>query len=547
MTSGPASSTAPGRGPGSVPAVDDDAGAVAMDPAFVLPRRVARWATSEAERPFLEELTGRRSTYGETWAAVRRWATWLDDLGVRRADRVVSLLPASIDAVLLWLAAGSIGALEVPIDPALRGAFLRHVLADSGARVCLVRPEHAELLSGSGVPGLEVVVVPREGCPADSARPAEDLTLPAPEDPSCVIYTSGTTGMPKGVVISWAQMAASIGRIPRSWLSGDDAAYDCHPMFHVTGRTPLLSMSDVGGRVVLRERFSASAFLDDVRTGRCTTTTAHTGLILATPERDDDRDNPLRIVFGAHNLRLSERFARRFDVRVLEAYGSTEVGFPLVQRAPVPDLEHRWCGSTRLGYRARVVAEDGHDVPDGTPGELWVRPPARPLMLLEYLNQPDATAAATADGWYRTGDAVIRHPHGVFEFVDRMRDTIRRHGENISSAAIEAVVAADPAVAECAVVGVPDPDAGQSVALALVAAPGGCDPADLWQRLTGELPRHALPSYVVVLDELPRTPTNKVRKGELREHLDLSGAWRPPGAARPRPHSGTIDHLVAEG
>jgi crotonobetaine/carnitine-CoA ligase len=115
-----------------------------------------------------------------------------------------------------------------------------------------------------------------------------------------------------------------------------------------------------------------------------------------------------------------------------------------------------------------------------------------------------------------------------------------RHGENISSAAIEAVMAADPAVAECAVIGVPDPTSGQAVAVALVAGPQGCDPAGLWQRLTDELPRHALPSCIVVLDELPRTPTNKVRKAELREHPDLTAAWRPAGGgsrdlARPQP------------
>jgi crotonobetaine/carnitine-CoA ligase len=526
---------------GPVPALpmlrpeDDDAGSVALDPAFVLPRRVAMWATTDHERPFLEEVTGRRVSYGETWTAVRRWAGWLGEVGVRPGDRIVSLLPASVDAVLLWLAAGSIGALEVPIDPALRGAMLRHVLTDSGARLCLVRPEHADLLAGSGVPGLEIVVVPREGSAADTAHPVELPALPRPDDPSCVIYTSGTTGMPKGVVISWAQMAASIGRIPRSWLSADDAVYDCHPMFHVTGRTPLLSMTDVGGRVVLRERFSASAFLDDVRAGNCTSTTAHTGLILATPEQADDADNPLRIVFGAHNLTLSEQFAHRFGAVVLEAYGSTEVGFPLVQRTAVPDRAHRWIGSPRKGFDVRVVGEDGTDQPVGTAGELWVRPPARPLMLLEYLNQPEATAAATAGGWFRTGDAVIAHANGLFEFVDRMRDTIRRHGENISSAAVEAIVAADPAVAECAVLGVPDPVAGQAVVLAVVAGPEGCDPAGLWHRLTGQLPRHALPGYVLVLDELPRTPTNKVRKAELRDRLDLTGAWRPPGRAAPAP------------
>jgi crotonobetaine/carnitine-CoA ligase len=458
---------------------------------------------------------------------VRRWTGWLAGLGVGRGDRVVSMLPASIDAVVLWLAAGCLGALEVPVDPALRGAFLRHVLTDSGARVCLVRPEHAELLAGSGVEGLQVVVVDRERCPAEDVPPAHDVDLPSPVDPSCVIYTSGTTGMPKGVVISWAQMTASIGRIPRGWLSERDCVYDCHPMFHVTGRTPLLSMSDVGGRVVLRERFSASAFLDDVRAGGCTSTTAYVALILATPERDDDADNPLRLAWGGHHLALSARFASRFGLHVLEAYGSTEIGFPLVQRVPVPDLDHRWIGRPRPGYLLRVVGADGADVPDGTVGELWVRAPARELMLLEYLNQPDATAAATAGGWYRTGDAVLRDPGGMFTFVDRMRDTIRRHGENISSAAIEAVIAADPAVAECAVLGVPDPVAGEEVALVVVPAPTGCDPGALYERLRDQLPRHALPAHVLVVDDLPRTPTNKVRKAELRERLDLTTAWRP--------------------
>jgi crotonobetaine/carnitine-CoA ligase len=430
-----------------------------------------------------------------------------------------------------------VGALEVPVDPALRGGFLRHVLTDSGARVCLVRPEHADLIAGSGVPGLRVVVVDRGRCPADALEPDPEPVLPSPGDPACVIYTSGTTGMPKGVVISWAQMSATIGRIPRGWLSESDCVYDCHPMFHVTGRSPLLSMSDVGGRVLLRERFSASAFLDDVRAGGCTSTTAQTALVLSTPEREDDADNPLRVVFsgGGRGVALDAVFARRFATHVLQSYGSTEAGFPLVLRTPPPDLDHRWVGRPRPGYDLRVVGPEGVDVADGDVGELWVRPPARELMLLEYLNQPEATAAATAGGWYRTGDTVLRHPDGHVAFVDRVRDTIRRHGENISSTAVEAVVGGDPAVAECAVVGVPDPVAGQAVALVVVPAPEGCDPAALYDRLLDQLPRHALPGYVVVTDALPRTPTHKVRKAALTESLDLAAAWRPPPDAAGRP------------
>jgi crotonobetaine/carnitine-CoA ligase len=475
------------------------------------------------------EVTGRTATYGQVWDGVLRWCTWLSDLGVGRGDRVVSMLPASIDAVLLWLALGCLGALEVPINPDLRGELLRHVLSDPQPVLCVLRPESERVVRSETAPDLDLVVLPRDNSPATGCRPWDLTDFPEPGEPACVIYTSGTTGLPKGVLLSWAQFASTVGRIPRSWLSASDAVYCCHPMFHVTGRTPLLSMADVGGRVVLRERFSATHFLEDVRAHRCTSTTAYVALLLQTPVRPDDGDNPLRVVFGSHNLALDERFAERFDVRVLEAYGSTEVGFPLVLRWPPPDTSHRWCGQPRRGYMIRVVGPDGREVPDGSPGELEVRPPDRPLILLEYLNQPEATRAALRDGWYRTGDAVIRHRDGNVEFVDRLRDTIRRHGENISSSAIEATVAGQPDVRECAVLAVPDAVSGQEVLLAVVPAEGVLlDPNQLWQRLGELLPRYMVPSYVLVCTDLPHTPTNKVQKTGLLDVLDVAGAWRPP-------------------
>jgi crotonobetaine/carnitine-CoA ligase len=513
--------------PTDVPPEDDDAADLSLDPAWVLPARVAAWARDTPDRPFLVEVTGRTATYAQAWAAVADWVAWLRLCDVGPGDRVVSMLPASIDAVLLWLAAGCLGAVEVPVNPDLRGVFLEHALLDPAPALCVVRPESETVVRGGGPSGLAVQVVDRGWQPP---RSEEQLgSLPAPEDPACVIYTSGTTGLPKGVLLSWAQFTATIGRIPRSWLSAEDAVYCCHPMFHVTGRTPLLSMADVGGRVVLRERFSAETFLEDVRAHGCTSTTAYVALLLAVPDRGDDADNPLRVVFGSHSAALDEQFAARFDVRVLEAYGSTEVGFPIVLRTPPPDTRHRWCGRVRRGYDLRIVDEKGRDVPDGTPGELWVRPPARPLVLLEYLNAPEATAAALVEGWYRTGDAVLRHANGDVEFVDRLRDTIRRHGENISSSAVEGVVTAEADVLECAVLGVPDPVSGQEVLLAAVPAAGVLlDPANLWARLQERLPRYMLPSYVIVCEELPHTPTSKVRKTGLLDELDLRRAWRPP-------------------
>lgn len=500
---------------------DDDARGIGLDPAFVLPRMVQRWAEVDPARPFLAEVSGRSLTYGQTWHEVGRWATWLRSLGVTSGARVATMVPTSIDSALLWLALGACGAVEVPIDPGMRATFLHHVLTTSQARLCLVRREFSQLVNSASV--LKVIEIDGERREAPEAIGR----LPAPTDPSCVIFTSGTTGMPKGVLLSWGQFSATVGRIPRSWLSANDCAYCCHPMFHVTGRTPLLSMADVGGRVVLRERFSARAFLDDVRQFGCTTTTAFSALMLATPQRDDDADNPLRVVFG-HNPSVDLRFAERFGCHPVAAYGSTEAGFPLMLRWGPPDMTRRWCGRPRGGYSARVVGPDGAEVPDGEVGEMEILPPARPLVMLEYVGDAAATTAAFHDEWYRTGDAVRRHPNGEIEFIDRLNDTLRRHGENISSAAVEAVVAAQDDIDDCAVFGVPDPVAGQEVALVIVARdPATFDVGEFYVRLADLLPKAALPSYISFSDDLPRTPTNKVRKVELTQTIDLAAAWRP--------------------
>ena len=156
---------------GDVPAVDDDAGVIALDAALVLPRRVAWWAARETGRPFLQDVTGRSLTYGQAWELALRWATWLTSLGLRRGDRFVTMIPASADAVLIWLAASIAGVVEVPVNPELRGEFLAHVLADSGARFALVRPEFADLITGNGS-GIPVVTVERaDPGPAACAHP----------------------------------------------------------------------------------------------------------------------------------------------------------------------------------------------------------------------------------------------------------------------------------------------------------------------------------------------------------------------------------------
>jgi crotonobetaine/carnitine-CoA ligase len=306
-----------------------------------------------------------------------------------------------------------------------------------------------------------------------------------------------------------------------------------NPVFHVTGRSPFMSMSDVGGRVVLKEKFSGSTFLDEVRKHGCTSSTVGAALMLATPEHPDDADNPLRVVFPGQNARLANKFATRFGFTRIDAYGSTEAGFPIARRATA-GAENDVMGWLRRGYSARVVDAEGKDVADGEVGELLVRPPSRELMMREYLGRPDATAEAWDGEFYRTGDAVIRGADDCFTFVDRMKDTIRRMGENISSQQVEVAVAVDLQVGACAVLGIPDKIAGQQVLLAVQPREPGdvIEPSALYGRLTESLPRYMLPAYIVVVDELPLTPTNKVQKNGLIERLDLSAAWTSPQLRR---------------
>ena len=504
---------------------DLDLVAICSDPSRMLPQQLCTRARSEPDRDFLTEVTGRRETFGSTWELVRRWIGWLHSHGVRPGDHVATLLPSSIDAALAWVALSCLGAIEVPINPELTGEFLEHVLDDAAPVLCLARPELAEIVSTCR-PSIRVIVVERDMAAVRAAAPLDPDRLPGPADISCVIYTSGTTGPAKGVVLRWAQFAAVIGRAP---LVESDVAYACNPMFHVTGRTPIVTMCDLGGRIVFRERFSLGAALEDVRRFGCTTGTMPAGLLLTLPSHRDDADVPLRWVFTGHNTELNEAFRERFQAPGYDCYGSTEVGFPLVRWKPPKDLDHPWCGRLRPGYEAKIVDDAGREVPDGDPGELWIKAGTRLMLMDSYLNRPDATEKAFEGDWYRTGDILVRESDGEFRFVDRARDTIRRMGENISSTAVEAVVVKHPSVVASAVVGVPDRIAGHEVMVVAERKPGVfLSEAELYEWISTRIPRYALPRFVLFVDALDRTPTGKVRKTDLPSESDIRRAWRRP-------------------
>jgi len=495
----------------------DDPIATGLDPSLVLPVRIARWAREEPDRPFLVEVDGPAFTFGQVHDGMLRWASWLTANGVGPADRVVSFLPPSVAAHLVWLGCACIGALEVAVNPELRGPLLDHVFGDAGPCLCVGLAEHAPL-APAGVPFVAV------HAPVPDAAPAALDRWPQPSDAACVLYTSGTTGPAKGVVIPWAQLSATIGRIPRSALGGGDAVYAPWPMFHVTGRTPLPSMADVGGRVVLRGRPSVAHFWPDMARYGCTSTTfgALAALLL---EQDAPAGHRVRWVFMAPRGELSLRVQEKFGVQVLANYGSTEVGFPILNRR-YDETTANVSGWPRDGYQVRIV-RDGRDVPEGEAGELWIRARDRAVMFSGYLGR---TGDPLEDGWFRTGDVVTRREDGGIVFVDRVRDIIRRFGENISSVAVESIVATDPEVLDCAAVASPSEVCGEEVLL--VVSPESLDAPALFERLSGRLPRYALPAYIAVRPALPKTPTGKVAKHEIGVSAADAGVWETPAAAR---------------
>jgi carnitine-CoA ligase len=494
---------------------------------------VIRWAATDPDRPYALEVDGREMTYGSFYRELRRWCARLAAMGVRREDRVVSMLPTSVDTYLLWLALASLGAIEVAVDPSLRGEFLHHVLRDSSARLFFVRPEQAASVRAAAGPQAQILEVPRR-CPyAADDDGIEPPGLPGPSDIALVIYTSGTTGLPKGVKVPWGQVAAYLGRVPG--LGEQDAWYCPWPSFHASGRSPIANMAAVGGRVVLRERFSRRSFWADVDHHGCTIATVSSimPLLLSDPSGPADQAHRARAVLTTGAGRVGLEFGERFGVKLVACYGSTEAGAVMVNYDLGPGTADL-AGELRPGYEGKLVDQAGAAVGPDTAGELLVRPPRPDMMTLGYIGWA-SDLSPYENGWLRTGDVFMRDATGRFRFVDRLHDVIRRFGENISSAALEDAILADDAVEQCAVIPVPSEIAGQEIFLAAVLRPGAdLSPPELYERIAVSLPAHMRPAYVAITSALPTTPTGKVRKRAVLEASSELKPWRSPAAAEQR-------------
>lgn len=361
-----------------------------------------------------------------------------------------------------------------------------------------------------------------------------------PADLALIVYTSGTTGPSKGVMLSrTAQLWHAINYF-RDFiqLGPGERAYTPLPLFHVSAQGFSLGCLLAGRALAVDRRFQPFAFWRATRRYQARAFNyvgAMIPLLYHRRPRPDDRENPVRLAVGsATAAELHEPFERRFGLRLIECYGQSEMAGlwlmdpPAGRRIGTVGTARRWCA-------AAILRPDGSEAEPGEQGEIAIRPEHPLLMTAGYWREPEATARAFRDGWYWTGDAGERDSDGYIRFRGRLKDFIRRRGENISAWEIEREALTHPAVREAAAVGVPSPLGEDEVKLCVLAHDGASlDPAELDRHLRPRLAAFARPRYIEVRADFPRTPTQRVQKFRLREEGRGAGVWER-GQGGPHP------------
>lgn len=512
-----------------------------------LPQLLGEHAKENPERLFVQDADGPRLTYGEAYDRALRWARVLQDNGIGAGDRVATMLDNCVEGPVVWAASSMLGAVDVSVSTAYRGALLGHALNLSEARVAYVDAKALDGLStavadiktlrtlivrgprSAETPALPFTVLWESDLIAD-AEPIEPGQPPLGHEIACVVFTSGTTGPSKGALVPWAALANGTTTLNNA-LTADDVLYLTSSANHLIARISMLTAAQLGAAVVVKRGFRTQDFWSDIDRYGCTYSTlvgAMAHFLLSQPEAPDDASHTLRhITISPIHPRLDDIMERFGLANVMTSFGMTECPSPLrTEWAPIEDIAS--CGHVPAGWpgwEVRLVDDKDYEVPVGEVGELIVRTQVPWTLAIGYLGMPEQTAQAWRNGWFHTGDAFRKDSAGSFFFVDRIKDSIRRRGENVSSFEVEAEVNAHPDVAESAAIAVPSPEGEDEIKVFVVpVAEKSLDPEDLMRFLIPRMTRYMIPRYVEVVDSLPKTPTLRVKKVELRERSS-GGGW----------------------
>jgi crotonobetaine/carnitine-CoA ligase len=503
----------------------------------------------DPDGPYLD-FEGTAFTAREIDGASNRLAHVLADLGIRAGDRVATLLENRPEQVVTFFAALKLGAVQVPINTAYKGEFLRHVLADSGARVLVVQGDFASRLAevaGDGLPELGAALL--VGAPdavvdqipvrdwdaalaGASEMPPPDAGV-APSDLACFIYTAGTTGPSKGCMLPQHYIVSLADQIARAWQRrADDVVLTPLPLFHFNAISVcVVGTLVVGGSASIARRFSVSRFWPEVRRTGATMVSMLGSLAILVANADDHPDQTghrLRLCAAAPMPPDTDRAWReRFGCATFSGgYGLTEAS--LISLLPAGETNPPGAAGKPNDVEFDVRLVDDRDVPVavGETGEIVCRPKGPNLMFAGYWRRPEATVEVLRNLWFHTGDLGRLDADGFLYFVDRKKDYLRRRGENISSFEMEKTFIGHPDIRDVAVHAVPSEQGEDEVKVTAVLQDGSTlTEEQLCEWCVDKVPYFAVPRFIEFREDLPRNPVGRVLKYELRDDGVTDRTW----------------------
>ncbi|OBI13211.1 ATP-dependent acyl-CoA ligase [Mycobacterium sp. E2327] len=499
---------------------------------FTVPAVLDRRAEQHPDRVMMS-IAGVDVTFEQMRRRSRAAAHVLAGLGVGPGDCVALFTATCLEWVYFWLGAARIGAVSAAVNAANKGDFLLHTLRLSRARVILTdaerRPRVDEVVGQLDT--VTGVVVQDDSLTAtlhlDADVPVTESPL-GPADVGVLFFTSGTTGPSKAVATTWHYLFSVAATAAAAWEFGPgEVLWTAMPLFHLSAAPSVLAPMLVGGTTVLAKAFHPGEVWDDIR-ARGASGFAGAGAMVSMlqnlPPDPRDAQLPLRFISAAPiDADAYHEIEKRYGCRIVTMYGMTEA-FPVAVKGVSDEGVPGTSGRPNPNFEVRIVDERGDPLPPGAVGEITCRPRHPHVMSEGYVGE--GSRVEPHPEWFRTGDLGRLDADRNLTYVDRIKDSLRRRGENISSVEVEAVVMRHPAVAEAAAVGVPSDLGEDDILLIVTLRPGaGLDYAELLDFCTTRMPYFCVPRFVEAVDELPKNVIGRVRKDVLRARGLGPGAW----------------------